>query len=240
MIHAEPLTFPPEKRIIQTIGAGMTRPGKPDGKEKTEVKKACILCEDSEFSRLLYLLLSPYFEHVDTNPENTSGYDFYTVDCDMLRIPDAGHAPVFFFAYSPRPVPFGEFHLRPFPAHELTSAAEAARNRSLFLPAVSVGEKGTETRKRHTVFLGGTAVMLSDAEYRLLMSLAAAGGAPVPRDELEKRVFPGAQPGVLNVYIHYLRKKLESDGVRRIFSRRNGGYALRSTVPLTCKEEDPC
>lgn len=66
---------------------------------------------------------------------------------------------------------------------------------------------------------------LTPTERRLLVCLQAAEGAPVSREALMRAVWgeTGSEEK-LNLYIHYLRKKLEKDGVRRIFSARGKGY----------------
>ena len=54
-----------------------------------------------------------------------------------------------------------------------------------------------------------------------------ADGAFISREALKSAVW-GAESseGVLNVYIHYLREKLERDGEKVILSSRKSGYAL--------------
>lgn len=66
---------------------------------------------------------------------------------------------------------------------------------------------------------------LTPTEQRLLSLLKAANGAPVAREVLLREVWgEGASDGLLNLYIHYLREKLEKDGKRRIFASRGKGY----------------
>lgn len=69
------------------------------------------------------------------------------------------------------------------------------------------------------------AATLTPTEQRLFSLLKAANGAPVPREVLLREVWgEGASEGLLNLYIHYLREKLEKDGKRRIFASRGKGY----------------
>lgn len=66
---------------------------------------------------------------------------------------------------------------------------------------------------------------LTPTEEKLFSLLKQAGGAPVSRELLLKEVWgEGGTEGLLNLYIHYLREKLEKDGQRRIFSARGKGY----------------
>ncbi len=78
------------------------------------------------------------------------------------------------------------------------------------------------------VLLDGEKVVLSKTEYALLKTLYDAGGAYVGRDTLLCSIFGDeVSQSALNVYIHYLRKKLEKGERRLILSSRTGGYALK-------------
>ena len=62
---------------------------------------------------------------------------------------------------------------------------------------------------------GGAAVALSAREYALLEYLAMRAGELVTRTEIWEHVYDfrsEAQSNVVDVYIGYLRKKLERDG----------------------------
>ena len=48
------------------------------------------------------------------------------------------------------------------------------------------------------------------------------------REELLREVWgEGQSAGVVNVYLHYLRKKLERGGNKLLYAVRGSGYALR-------------
>lgn len=69
---------------------------------------------------------------------------------------------------------------------------------------------------------------LSPTESRLFTLLKEANGKTVPGEVLLREAFgAGADKGILPVYIHYLRKKIETDGKKRIFSEKGKGYAYR-------------
>ena len=52
-------------------------------------------------------------------------------------------------------------------------------------------------------------------------------GEYVSREELLSRIWQNkTDKGILNVYIHYLREKLEKGGERIIISSRNLGYKI--------------
>ena len=66
---------------------------------------------------------------------------------------------------------------------------------------------------------------LSETEKRLLSLLKEARGEPLSREALIRGVWgDGGSDGLLSLYVHYLRQKLEKDGRRRIFSARGKGY----------------
>ena len=80
---------------------------------------------------------------------------------------------------------------------------------------------------RRAVLIDGVEIKLTELEYSLFTLLAKAGGKPVSRDEILDRVWNGdADGGVVNVYIHYLREKLETGGERVIVVSRGKGYSL--------------
>lgn len=118
-----------------------------------------------------------------------------------------------------------------------SEAALENRARTLLLPfpigalaAQLSGASGepmlTLLKKQRSARLAGQTIRLSELEYALLARLIEAGGEPVGREELGK-VFPnGATDGMTNVYIHYLREKLETGGEKIILSCRNTGYRL--------------
>lgn len=68
-------------------------------------------------------------------------------------------------------------------------------------------------------------IQLSDYELRLLECLCASVGEPVSREELNRLL--GANKGnIADVYICRLRRKLESDDKRIIFTVRSRGYKI--------------
>ena len=71
---------------------------------------------------------------------------------------------------------------------------------------------------------------LTETEQALLSILLSAKGQIVSKQTLADALFPEAEDkeGSVAVYIHYLRKKLEKDGKKRILSHRNRGYSILS------------
>ena len=76
------------------------------------------------------------------------------------------------------------------------------------------------------VILGEREIKFSELEKSLFMKLYDAKGQFVSREELFSVFAEGASESMLNVYIHYLREKLEGDGVRVIISSRKNGYKI--------------
>ncbi len=113
--------------------------------------------------------------------------------------------------------PFPVLH-RPFRIGELRRLLTSAEEGSPLTPSADF----------RTLLLEGETVTLTEREAHLFRLLYEADGAPVPRGVLALALFPGAEDadGSLSVYIHYLRKKLERNGKRRLLAHRGGGYSL--------------
>lgn len=98
--------------------------------------------------------------------------------------------------------------------------------------AISRGENVNTARLRkipeeRCVMIDGETVALTDVEWRLFDLIERGGGEYVSRAELISGVWGGGcTESSLNVYIHYLREKLERSGERVILSSRRGGYRL--------------
>ena len=78
--------------------------------------------------------------------------------------------------------------------------------------------------RRSVVSGGGTTTFLSDRECALLAVLARRPRRVFSRSELVAAVFPDAdEDGVVDTYVHYLRRKLSRDTIRTV---RGLGYQL--------------
>jgi DNA-binding response OmpR family regulator len=89
---------------------------------------------------------------------------------------------------------------------------------------------------RRTVTRGGAETPLSDREAALLAYLIRHAGQPVAREALGQDVWglgPADDAGVVNVYINYLRNKLEhgNQAARLIHTVRGIGYIFSETPP---------
>ena len=120
------------------------------------------------------------------------------------------------------------------PTLVITDKKELPRRLST-LPSLKIGDGGIARPFSHTALLerveellsSPTSPLLSPTEERLYRILCDASPAFVSRDELSLSVFGEKEDGGrLNLYIHYLRKKIETDGKKRIFAHRGKGYSI--------------
>ena len=82
---------------------------------------------------------------------------------------------------------------------------------------------------------GGRPVALTAREYALLMLLFSQAGQVVSREQILSEVWDGDQrtsSNVIEVYVRYLRQKLEQNGEQRlIHTIRGKGYSLSDGLP---------
>ncbi len=160
---------------------------------------AFIVTKDKALSRLLSLLL----EEARFPLAEKHNATLFLVDLDSCEKRDFS-ALAIGFTREGRTAPFPVFS-RPF-------------DEELFLATLE------ELRK------ADNAPSLTPTEARLFSLLLEADGAPVSRRALLVGTFGEAEAdneGLLNVYIHYLRQKLERDGKKRIFAHRGRGYSYK-------------
>jgi DNA-binding response OmpR family regulator len=129
-----------------------------------------------------------------------------------------------------------DFLVKPFGLDELFARLRAIRrqhlDRAAHLPlphgrrldlanrtvyGLPVGADGPETASANGQ------VRLSERECTLLALLATRPLRAFARDELRERLFPYAEPAVVDVYVHYLRRKLGRSIIRTV---RGVGYQL--------------
>jgi two-component system OmpR family response regulator len=82
----------------------------------------------------------------------------------------------------------------------------------------------------HRVTRGGAEVSLSPTEYNLLRFLLTNKGRVMSKAQILDHVWQydfGGEGGVVETYIGYLRKKLDSVDQRLIHTIRGVGYVLR-------------
>lgn len=125
-----------------------------------------------------------------------------------------------------------DYLVKPYSTEELLARLRAAERRAKpeasHLLRVADLEIDLMTR---TARRGGAQITLTNREFALLETLATASPRPVSKATLVERVWdqyfdPGSN--VVNVYVNYLRKKIDLPGFKPlIHTQRGAGFALR-------------
>lgn len=92
-------------------------------------------------------------------------------------------------------------------------------------------------RLEHRVERAGRAIELTPREFALLEYLMCHVGAPIPRETLVERVWSMAvnnSTNIVDVYINYLRKKMDDGFSQRLIQTVRGvGYRLAVACPAS-------
>lgn len=125
-----------------------------------------------------------------------------------------------------------DYLVKPFAFEELLARLRALlRRRAASLQPLRVGDLEVDSVNRRAL-RAGRMLDLSAREFELLEYLTRHAGEVVSREALARDVWRDPEPGlsnVVDVYINYLRKKLEFDGrPRMITTVRGQGYVLES------------
>lgn len=119
---------------------------------------------------------------------------------------------------------------KPFQLEEMLARVRALlRRRALDTTSIKVGDLEIDVRSRRVV-RDGRVVFLSGTEFSLLELLARHPSSVVSKSEILRHVWDddGRDPNVVEVYINYLRHKLERGGSSRlIHTVRGRGYTLQ-------------
>lgn len=125
-----------------------------------------------------------------------------------------------------------DYLVKPYSTEELLARLRAAERRVKpqapdFLQVADLEiDPLTRTARR-----GGTQIILTNREFALLETLANASPRPVSKATLVERVWdqyfdPGSN--VVNVYVNYLRKKIDLPGMKPLIHTLRGvGFALK-------------
>jgi two-component system response regulator PrrA len=126
-----------------------------------------------------------------------------------------------------------DYLVKPFIPRELVARLRALlRRRADPEPGTAsvVGPLRIEP-ERQQVFIGGREVMLTKREFDLLAALASRPGVVFTRAELLSHVWgypDDVQTNVVDVFVGYLRRKLEAEGEARVVQTVRGrGFTLR-------------
>ena len=77
-------------------------------------------------------------------------------------------------------------------------------------------------------FVKEKTVKLTAHEFSLLSLLIDGGDNYTTREEIAKKIWGEASDGLINIYIHYLREKLETGGEKIIVCSRKYGYKINN------------
>ncbi len=126
-----------------------------------------------------------------------------------------------------------DYLIKPFAMDELIARVRALARRTYSAknPSLTVGDLRIDTIAQR-VSRGALEVTLTSREYALLEYLALRSGEVVSRTEIWEHLYEfqsEADSNVVDVYIGYLRKKLERPGLPPlIHTVRGRGYSLRA------------
>lgn len=180
-----------------------------------------IVSKDPYLAQKLRRELCEEFDRIEVTEQASGIADAMIYDC-RLGAPMPRGENVFYLTDEPSGAQDGQRCL-PLPL-PLGLAKEMLRDRGEPMP-LSFPADG------RAVLLYGERIRLTEVELLLLKTLFEAKGEFLGREVLMKAVWGDeGTNSLLNVYIHYLREKLERGGEKIILSSRGGGYALTKKV----------
>ena len=123
-----------------------------------------------------------------------------------------------------------DYLVKPFAFEELLARVRTLVRRRYALrdASIRVADMEIDTTNR-TVTRAGNTIELTVREYALLEYLSARAGQVVSRTDIWEHVYDesGSQSNVVDVYVGYLRKKIEVPGKPKLLHTRRGhGYLL--------------
>ncbi|WP_367870180.1 response regulator transcription factor [Luteolibacter sp. Populi] len=128
-----------------------------------------------------------------------------------------------------------DYLVKPFPLAEALARVRALLRRSYGRKSPVMRTADLEIDPiRRSVARGGRVIEFTPLEYRLLEYLAYRAGEVVSRTDIWEHVFEegtGGTSNIVDVYVSYLRKKLNAeDAPDLIQTRRGHGYVLEAPV----------
>jgi len=124
-----------------------------------------------------------------------------------------------------------DYLVKPFAFDELLARVKALTRRAYQRksPIVAIGDLEIDTAAKR-VKRAGTEIIFTAREYQLLEYLASRTGEVVTRTDIYEHCYDfqaDAASNVIDVYIGYLRRKLEGDGQSKVIHTRRGqGYVM--------------
>lgn len=124
-----------------------------------------------------------------------------------------------------------DYLIKPFAFAELLARVETLvrRRYNSSNPVITIADLVINTASK-TAMRGDCAIELTSREYNLLEYLARRTGEVVARADIWEHLYDypeDSQSNVVDVYVGYLRKKIEMDGKPKLLKTRRGqGYIL--------------
>ena len=176
-----------------------------------------IVTKDLYLGQKLRWELSEYFDRIDVSDAVGGKSDAMIFDCRLGAPIPKGETVFYLTEDGDTSLP--SEHCLPLPL-PLGLASEKLQKREVAAPLLLIHEE-------RSIRLYDQKIRLTELEFSLLSVLFEAKGAYISREALRTAVWgEEGTDGLLNIYIHYLRTKLERGGEKVILSSRKSGYAL--------------
>jgi DNA-binding response OmpR family regulator len=137
-----------------------------------------------------------------------------------------------------------DYLTKPFAVEELLARLRALLRRTarhVESKRLTYGDLTVDTQ-RHVAQRGDQQLQLTSREFMLLQHLMKHAEQVLSREEIAEAVWGQGLDNLSNVvdlYIHYLRRKVERPGMARLIRTVRGiGYTLRSTDPKAASSEE--
>ncbi len=173
------------------------------------MKRIAVVCDDAYLFQKIKLILGESAEcvRIEKN-ESADGFSLCLADIDYAPKSEDGCVSMSRSAPCTLAIPFA--------AEELTALVKNDKPRAEL----------TLDAEKKTARFKGRQIKLTELEASLL-SLLLSENRHFSKEEILSSLWDaGTDIGVVNVYIHYLREKLEADGEKVILSARNKGYKI--------------
>ncbi len=195
-----------------------------------ELPSVLIFSHDEEYAQMLLLLLRKNGISVALGEgDASSGHVLHLYELDSLPQDTEFRLPAIGITRNAAPSLRFPILRRPFRYHELLSLLFEEES---LKPQEGGGEKPCTRQSllllqgRRACLLGDTEISLSPTEHRLLLLLDERRHSVVSASELSRVCQFKGGGNSLAVYMTHLRKKIERDGVRRLYSVHGVGYRL--------------